>query len=217
MAIPATIQGILWDNDGLLVDTERLYFAANRQVLQKAGIELTPDRFREVSLRQGRSLLDLARMAGRPEHEVLALRRERDGVYSAMLRSGVRVFPGVEWTLERLRRLGLRMGIVTSAQRVHFEVMHARSGLLPYFEFVLALGEYRASKPSPAPYQEGLVKLRLPPQNVLVVEDSERGLSSATAAGLRCVMVPNDQTRGGNFSRAAAVVSEVSGIARLIE
>ncbi len=60
------IKGILWDNDGLLVDSERIYFEANRQVLLQAGIRLTREIFADVSLRQGLGLMDLAARKGKP-------------------------------------------------------------------------------------------------------------------------------------------------------
>jgi len=203
------IKAILWDNDGLLVDTERVYFEANRQVLLQAGVKLTKELFADVSLRQGLSLLDLARQSGWKGKQLAALRQERDSYYLELLRKGVRILPGVEAILQVLRGK-VRMGIVTSAQRVHFDAMHSRSGLLPHFEFVITREDYAHGKPAPDGYLEGLRRLGVGPVECLAVEDSERGLISAVAAGMRCLVVPNAESAGGDFSSALAILPEVS-------
>ena len=210
------MKAILWDNDGVLVDTERLYFEANRRALLRAGIALTPERFTDVSLRQGLSLLDLAGERGWSPKRIAGLREERDALYLRILRKGVQVMPGVERMLGALRGKA-RMGIVTSAQRVHFDAMHSRTGLLPYFEFVLTREDYVRAKPAPDGYLEGLRRLGVGPAECLAVEDSERGLESACAAGLRCLVVPNALTSGGNFSRALAVFPEASRLVAFLE
>jgi HAD superfamily hydrolase (TIGR01509 family) len=203
------VKAILWDNDGVLVDTERLYFEANRRALRRAGITLTPERFTDVSLRQGLSLLELAAERGWSPERIAGLRKERDALYLQILHKGVALMPGVERTLGALRGK-VRMAIVTSAQRVHFDAMHARTGLLPYFEFVLTREDYTHGKPAPDGYLAGLRRLGVGPAEGVAVEDSERGLISACAAGLRCLVVPNAQTSGGDFSRALAVLSDAS-------
>ena len=81
------------------------------------------------------------------------------------------------------------MGIVTSSQRVHSDAIHNQSALLPYFEFVVTREDFVHGKPAPDPYLEGLRRIKLDRQVCLAVEDSERGLLSAVAAGLQCVVV----------------------------
>lgn len=86
-------------------------------------------------------------MAKRTGHEV---KRQRDVLYSEMLRNQTRVLPGVTETLKALHGR-MRMAIVTSSQRHHFDVMHADIGLTRYFEFVLAREDYGKTKPNPEP------------------------------------------------------------------
>ncbi len=86
------------------------------------------------------------------------------------------------------------MGIVTSSQRIHFAAIHEKSGLLSYFEFVLTREDFANAKPAPDGYREGLRRRGLPAKECLAVEDSERGLVSARAAGLECVVVPNSHS-----------------------
>ena len=75
----------LWDNDGVLVDTEGLYFRATQTVLKTVGIDLTAERFKEISLRRGESTFALAVEHGVQAAEISRLRAERDQIYADLL------------------------------------------------------------------------------------------------------------------------------------
>jgi len=207
------IQAIFWDNDGVLVDTEELFFTANRDVMAEQGVELDTDTFAEWSLRRGQSIFDL--IEGSSEAEREALRDERNRRYEAALRQGVRVFDGVERCLAGLHGR-LPMGVVTSAYPVHFEIIHAQTNLLQYFEFVLKGGDYDRHKPHPDPYLEAAGRIGVEPEHCLVVEDSERGLRSAVSAGMRCIVIPNPLARDAALDGAYAIVDAVDEIPGIV-
>ena len=142
---------ILWDNDGLLVDTEGMYFQACREVLGSVGIDLTLDQFREISLRRGESTFVFATDRGVLAKEVAQLRKQRDQRYSDLLETRSCVIDGVEDALRSLHGQ-VNMGVVTSAQREHFETIHEKSQLLQYIDFVLTREDYEKTKPHPEPY-----------------------------------------------------------------
>lgn len=199
-------QAILFDNDGVLVDTESLFFRATQEALAKVGAELTRELYVEYILRRGESVFFLAVERGGDEPELRAWRNER---YAELIRGGVTVLHGVRKTLAALH--GTRpMAVVTSSGRAHFEQIHASLGLLDHFDFVLAEGDYARMKPAPDPYLAAAERLGLDPADCLAVEDSERGLRSACAAGMPCVVVPNDFTRDGDFREARAVLSTLT-------
>jgi HAD superfamily hydrolase (TIGR01509 family) len=199
------IEAILWDNDGVLVDTEYLFFESTRRTLERMGIELTLEQFLELSMRQGRSAFELATERCWEQQQIAKLKYERDRLYSEMLRKEARVLSGVDETLSHLHGR-IRMAIVTSSQRQHFDAAHTDKGLTGYFEFVLAREDYRETKPNPEPYLLALDRLGMKAETCLAVEDSERGLASALAAGLRCVVVPNDLTRSCSLRGATAIL-----------
>lgn len=176
-------RAILWDNDGVLVDTERVFFEANRRELATLGIEATWADFEEISLRRGESLLSLSRLGG---DDLRALYERRDALYSELLLTEEIAIAGMGELLGRLAPR-FRMGIVTSSRRKHFEIIHARSGLLRYFEFHVVREDYALSKPHPDGYLAGIDRTDLPPDRCLAVEDSPRGVASARAAGLEVV------------------------------
>jgi HAD superfamily hydrolase (TIGR01509 family) len=199
---------IFWDNDGVLVDTEHLYFEATRDTLRRVGVELTEALYLEHFLVQGSGTWHLAEARGVPPEGIQALQAERNALYALRLAEAPRVMPGVE---EVLRALHGRyaMGIVTSCRPEHFEVIHRATGLLRYFDFVLAPGDYARTKPFPDPYLTAVERSGQPPAACVAVEDSERGLLAATRAGIRCVVIPSSLTRRCRFEGAYAVLDNV--------
>lgn len=197
MEAPTTL---LFDNDGVLVDTERYFFQATRETLESVGASLPRETFVELSLRQGRGVWHLVPDAD--EEDKRALRARRDARFLALIRSEPIVLEGVEAALEELAS-DFRMAVVTSARRVDFEAAHARTGLARFFAHSITLEDAPRSKPHPDPYLAALDAMDVRPDQCLVVEDSERGLHAALAAGIRCAVVPNALTEGQDFSGAA--------------
>lgn len=206
------LSAIFWDNDGVLVDTEGLYFEATRAVLASVGVTLDEAVYIDLGLRQGRSVFDTV-----PDRSAIeSLRALRNARYSEMLQTGVAAIAGVEDTLARLHG-SLVMGIVTSSNRDHFELMHRQTGLLRYFDFWLANDAYPRTKPHPDGYVAALQRCGLRPEECLVIEDSERGLAAARAAGIRCVAIPSGLTRGGAFAGAHAVLGSIRELPALVD
>ena len=209
-------RALLWDNDGVLVDTETLFFQATREVLEPFGVTIGEDIYVDFALRHGRSLFDLIAERGASRDEIARTRVVRDARYMDLLREGVTVLDGVRESLADLSGR-IPMAIVTGSGRDHFEVIHESLGLLDYFDFVLADGDYPRHKPKPDPYLVAAKRLGIDPGECLVVEDSERGLQAAVAAGMRCLVVPNGFSRGGNFESAHRVLTSASDVPSALE
>jgi len=195
------VQALLWDHDGVLVDTERLYFQATRELLASVGAVLDEETYRNLFLVAGTGAWHLAAERGCSEAEVAALKQRRGARYTELLLSEQVMIPGVLSLLTELH-VDFRMAIVTSSHRDHFEAIHRTTGLPELFEFVLAREDYVESKPDPEPYLTAVRRLGVPPSECLVIEDSERGLRAAKAAGLQCWVIPSELTRHSDFARA---------------
>jgi HAD superfamily hydrolase (TIGR01509 family) len=209
------MRAILWDNDGVLVDTEELYYRATRDGLAELGIELGVDDYVELSLRRGGSCFDLAKERGFDAQVIEATRLRRNARYEQLLSRGVELIDGVAPTLHALRGLA-RMAIVTSTRPEHFALVHGRTGIRAHFELVLTRADYQKSKPDPEPYLLAADRLGVRPADCLVVEDSERGLVSATRAGMRCVVIPRGLSAGGDYSRAYRVLERVDELVPIV-
>ncbi len=208
------IRAILWDNDGVLVDTEGLYFQAGHEVLATQGVELTHRDFAEQSLQKGLSVFDF--LPDQNAELIEQLRLKRNARYSALLAEGVQVVDGVVETLKTFHGR-VKMGIVTGSRRDHFDIVHAKTDLLPFFDFVLAREDYREAKPHPDAYLTAMRLHGLQPDDCVVVEDSERGCVAAAAAGLRVLAVPNALSKYGDFSSAYKILNSVRDVVDEIE
>lgn len=203
--------GIFWDNDGVLMETEHLYYQANAEALGQAGVELSLEDFCRISLRQGESVLSLAA----DSRDAAELRRVRDEIYFRLLGEDPRVIPGIQDTLVRLH--GRQpMAIVTSCRRENFLQMHRTSGLLDYFDFILTREDYGASKPDPEPYLTACARAGLDPGRCLAIEDSERGVISAAKAGLVVAAIPGHMNQGGDFAAARWLLDGIHQLPALL-
>jgi len=202
------IKAIFWDNDGILVDTEHLYFLATKQTLAVTGIELTEEQYLDLFLVQSRGAWHLAEEKGVSLQEISRLRNERDQLYSKLLGQEKVAVNGVEEVLKNLHGK-YRMGIVTSSKKNHFELIHANTGFLKYFDFVITESDFKKSKPDPEPYLLALERSGLKKEECIAIEDSERGLCAAHAAGIKCLVLPGKLTRKGNFEKAYKVLSNI--------
>ena len=190
---------ILFDHDGVLVDTEFWYYKAG----ERADIGLTLDKDQYLrDMNQGLGTWRQALAAGIDEQTISRQRRVRDNYYQEYLRSEAIEIEGVVDTLAELSKY-VRMAIVTTAKRVDFEIIHERRQIRQFMDFVLVREDYKLAKPHPEPYLTGLKRLGAAAEETLVVEDSSRGLNSAVAAGIDCAVVHNDFTRAQDFSRAS--------------
>ena len=117
----------------------------------------------------------------------------------------------IEGLLQTLAELAdaYRMGIVTTSKRTDFALIHERRSILDYMEFYLTKEDYERAKPHPEPYLRGLQCFGAPAAETVVVEDSARGLKSAMAAGIDCIVVANEFTAAHDLSKATARVATV--------
>ncbi len=206
---------IFFDNDGILVDTEPLFLEATREILATVGVVVTADDYHEISMRKGGTVFDLATAQGISDDEILRLREVRGRRYSELIHAGIRVLGGVVETMDALRNV-LPTAIVTSSDRGHFDEIHAQTGLVPYFEFVLTPDDYVQHKPHPDGYLAAAKRMDVDPARSLVIEDTERGLVSARAAGMECIVIPNALTESADFTGALARLDSMHALPGLL-
>lgn len=205
---------ILFDNDGVLVDTEHWYYTASAEILNSKGFHLSPDRYRDIMI-AGESAFLIAEEAGVPISETDQWRVLRNNLYQHYLKTEDIAIPGVQEVLAELSDR-YRMGIVTSALRCDFELIHASRGIVEYMDFVLCSGDYPRAKPHPEPYLLGLERMGGSKHETIIVEDSQRGLRSAVAAGIECVIVHNRFTQSHDFSTATHRIQTLNELVTLL-
>ncbi len=206
---------ILWDNDGVLVDTERWYFEATRKVFADVGINLTVELYFEYFLSHSSGTSKFAFAHGLSDTDIAEMQGVRNERYLRMLEQEQITIVGVRETLALLRP-HFGMGIVTSSRLRHFEAMHRRTGLLEFFDFAITREDYARSKPAPDPYLAAVARSRLSAGRCLAIEDAPRGLIAAQAAMLDCWVIPTELTRRATFSGAARVLDHITDVSALL-
>lgn len=205
------IKAIFWDNDGVLVDTEQLYFRSTQQMMATIGIELDLSTYREYFLKQSQGAWHLAKKQGISASVIETIQEKRNQLYSQLLRDESSPMQAAEHVLKTL--FGhYTMAIVTTSHGNHFDIIHKRTGFRQYFDFILTREDYGKSKPHPEPYLRALAKSGYQPEECLVIEDSERGLVAAAAAGIRCWVIPTALSRGSDFTTADRILTDISEV-----
>jgi HAD superfamily hydrolase (TIGR01509 family) len=206
---------IMFDHDGVLVETEYWYYMANKRALASLGIDLQRDVYM-ANMADGVSSWEIARAAGIPEPEIKHSRELRNRYYQAYLSTEDIEIEGVLSTLAKLSNT-YRMGIVTTSKPEDFSLIHNTRRILEYIEFYLTRESYEHAKPHPEPYLAGLKRFGASASETVVVEDSARGLRSAVAAGIDCIVVANQFTRGQDLSAATTKVNAFTDLPSAIE
>jgi HAD superfamily hydrolase (TIGR01509 family) len=198
---------LLWDHDGVLVDTERWYFTATREALRALGVDLDQRTYLE-HMAEGRTCWHLATDRGVSAAAVAEARHARDARYRELLLTRAIDVDGVPDVLAELGPR-FRMAIVTTARRRDFDLIHRSRRIREFFEFVITIDDCTEAKPAPEPYLRALERFGAAPEQALAIEDSSRGLAAARAAGIDCAVVRNDFTATQDFTGAWRVLDSI--------
>jgi HAD superfamily hydrolase (TIGR01509 family) len=205
---------ILFDLDGVLVDTEPWYFRAGERALAEIGFVLDKDQYL-ADMTKGGGTWAQAKAAGVDDRTIDRLREVRNAYYREYLRTESIEVDGVVDALADLSRY-VRMAIVTTSKREDFELIHQRRPIRQYMDFVLVRDDYARAKPDPEPYLRALQRFGAAADEALVVEDSSRGLRSAVAAGIDCAIVHNEFTRSQDFVQARHRIGTLAELTDLV-
>jgi HAD superfamily hydrolase (TIGR01509 family) len=207
------VRALLFDFDGLILDTESPSLAGWRRVYEEHGHELTLDRWSAAVGTVGGfdPLAHLESLVGSPlERDAIQARRLE---HELSLVEAEELRPGVPEYLADAERLGLRKAIVSSGSRAWIDRHLTRLERLYGWEaIVTADGDEDRAKPRPTLYLEALGLLAVGPAEAIALEDSPNGIRAAKAAGIYCVGVPNPVTAGLGLDEADLVVDSLADL-----
>jgi len=205
---------ILFDNDGVLVETEIWYYEANKKALKELGITLELDTYLKIMARGG-TAWEVAFEQGITKDIVDKKRFQRDIYYQEFLQTKDIEIPNVKKILTRLSNK-YKMAVITTSRRVDFDLIHKNRGIIDFMDFTLCVEEYKRAKPYPDPYLAGLKNFNAKPEQSIVVEDSQRGLTSAYNAQIDCVIVKNEFTKSHDFTKADYFIDRLENLEELL-
>ena len=213
------IRGVLFDMDGLVLDTEKLYTRFWREACAAYGFSMSREqalRMRAANSRLGEA--NLHEFFG-PTADYRAIRARRIALMDAYIdQNGVQAKPGIFELLAYLKQRGISAAITSSAPMERIEKHLGSLGLFSRFDRVCSGYEVPRGKPFPDIYLQGAAALGLRPEQCLALEDAPTGIESAWRAGCHPVMVP-DQDRPDRLalSRCFAVADSLTDVMVLLE
>jgi HAD superfamily hydrolase (TIGR01509 family) len=191
MSLPRRVHAVVFDMDGLLVDTETLFREAMMEAAGAMGRELPEQLHRRLiggALASERATL--AEHFG-PGFVLDDYYRQVRARYDELVKAGVVLKAGVVELLDHLDAAGLPCAIATSSPHTEVDRNLRPHGLKDRFRAVIARGDYERGKPHPDPFLKAAQALDVPPVHCLALEDSHNGVRAAHAAGMMTVMVPD--------------------------
>ena len=186
--MPLTEQGkaVLWDLDGVLVDTAPFHFQAWRELFEGADRSFSEaDFWRTFGLRNDAILRDV--LGNLPPREVERLARRKEELYRDKIAGKVRPIPGAADLLRRLRRRHRRAAIVSSTPGENVRLVLHGLGFEGFFEAIVAGEDVRRGKPDPEGFLLAAERLGMEPRECVVIEDAPDGVEAAKRAGMTCV------------------------------
>lgn len=189
---PALPLAVVFDNDGLLLDTESVWTRAEEDLFELRGTEFTPaDKLELVGTSAAIAAGILERRLGEPGRGG-ELIEELNELVVAELEHGVEAMLGARELLGRLREQGVPLGLVSNSPLRFVRRSIELAGFEDFFDVVLSAHEVAAPKPAPDPYLEACNRLGAEPgPEVVALEDSPTGVAAARAAGLTVIGIPS--------------------------
>lgn len=184
--------GVIFDMDGLMLDTERIAKLAWREAARRAGHEMSDVLFESMIGRSKRDSVDLLHAAFGPRFDFETTYQECGRLYQAHIsRDGLPLKPGVRALLEQLAAKNVPLGVATSTRNPVASERLAQVDLLRYFSVLVTGDQVARGKPAPDIYLEAVRRLDIDAASSFALEDSHAGVRAAHAAGLQVIMVPD--------------------------
>ena len=208
-------QAVVFDLDGLMLNTEDLYQEVGRILLGRRGKEFTAELLDAMMGRRPQQALAIMVDWHSLEETVEQLAAESREIFVPVLDRGLAPMPGLLALLDTLEEAGIPKAVATSSGREFVLDVLGRCNLLHRFQFILTAEDVVEGKPHPEIYLTAAERFGIAPQQMLVLEDSQNGCTAAVAAGAIVVAVPGGHSLRHNF-RGAMLVAESLADPRLL-
>lgn len=202
MSHSAAIRAVVFDLDGLMLNTEDIFELAGVELMARRGLVMTDEiRHSMMGRRPTEAFTVLKKLTGITDH-LEDLMRETWNLFDVIAENRLATMPGLHEVLSLIDARQLPRAVATSSPRDYMQHLLQKFGLLQGFHTTLTAEDVTHGKPHPEIYLKAAKMLQVEPSEMLVLEDSETGTRAAAAAGAYTVSVPNRHTESGDFSQS---------------
>ncbi|MBI3034181.1 HAD family phosphatase [Candidatus Woesearchaeota archaeon] len=182
------IKAVIFDMDGVIIDSEPLHFAAYKKVLERHGKTITADVYKKWFGIQPR--VTLRHFLGIDDEEKLKeLALEKDSYFRESVRRDLKPINGSVELLHKIKSLGYKVALATAATQGNADLILGKLSLGNFFDAVVTAADTKKGKPDPEVFIKAAEKLNAKPDECVIVEDSKHGIQAARNAGMKCIAV----------------------------
>lgn len=187
------IEAVIFDFDGVIAYTEEIHLKTFREVLAPFGISIDSKRwYTEFVGIGGRNIMDILLKENKLEKNLEELVEKRSNNFIEYIeKNQIEEVPGIEKFVEKLHSMKMKKAIASGSRRRVIETITKRMGLINYFDTIIGAEDTQKKKPHPEPFLLAAERIKIKPENCLVLEDSPNGFQAAKSAGIPCVCVKN--------------------------
>jgi beta-phosphoglucomutase-like phosphatase (HAD superfamily) len=209
---------IIFDVDGTMLNTEFIWQKAWEYVAEKNGIEKFGKLFNKAVGTTGDAVTALLNRELPDVPNRFDLLDEARIKGAELIPQYIQTMPGLCELLDCVDEMGIRKAVATTTSRINTEQRLAQVGILNRFEYLICGDEVSKRKPDPEIYNNVLKKMKIQPQNALVIEDTKYGVLAAYNAGIRVIMVPSiNLPDHEDLDRCCAITSSLNDILYIIK
>jgi HAD superfamily hydrolase (TIGR01509 family) len=204
------IQTVIFDMDGVIVDTEPVHRYAYFQHFSELNIEVTEEMFTSFTGNSTRNVFQRVKTIFNLDDadvEELILRKRSLFNDAFDHKEDLELLEGVEKLIKDLHQNGMQLILASSASKVTIDRVFRRFGLHPYFTHIVSGEDFPKSKPHPAIFEFAASLSIAPKENCIVIEDSTNGVLAAKAAGIYCIGYNSIHSKLQNLSKADSIIN----------
>jgi len=188
-------RAVIWDMDGVIVDTAPYHFRAWQHVFQKRGVDFTEDDFRRHFGQRNDTIIRDTLGEDISQSKVDAIAGEKEANYRQRVRQNIKPLPGAIELVKSLREHDFAVALASSAPMENIRLILRGLDIEDFFPVIVFGREVSEGKPSPQGFLLAAEKLGVEPKNCIVIEDAIAGVTAAKRAGMHCIAVTNTHHR----------------------
>lgn len=202
------IQTVIFDMDGVIVDTEPVHHYAYHQHFKQLNIEVTPELYASFTGNSTKNIFERLKAQFHLEQDVKTLVETKRNLFNEAFDSkeDLYLLDGVEELIKDLHNNGMQLVLGSSSAKVTIDRIFRRFNLHQYFTHIVSGEDFPKSKPHPAIFQHAAHLAQTPVENCIVIEDSTNGILAAKAAGIYCIGYDSFYSKMQDYSKADLVI-----------